>query len=265
MDIMNLFHLMMKSYDMGLFLKEIQAKFQYKEWLPLLEDNVKLSMYKNSDKCYICGNGPSLNKVDFSEIQGDTIVMNDFWKVADAKGFKPTFYLINDSSYNQTNFSDRFDGVIKCFPDIPHILTLYLGPIVKSKYENTNCNIFFFNNIGRTFNQKRGIDFTKCTYYTWNVVSAAIQLAIWLKYKDIYLLGCDYSLFASRFISHVYDNNGEKVPCPYKLRDMLFKYSITTHIHYEIAEFAKTQGVKIVNLTTATVLDAYEIDPNSKY
>ena len=119
--------------------------------------------------------------------------------------------------------------------------------------------------IGRTFKSSYKIDFTKCTYYSWNIVSAAIQFAIYLGYKEIRLLGCDYSLFASRFITHMYDKDGLKIPCPYKLRDMLYKYTFTTHIHYELAKYAEKIGVKIINMTGETLLDAYEIDENSKY
>ena len=261
MDIMSLFGFTMKCYDMSLMVKEVYARIKYREWNKLLKNNESLKQFKKSEVCYICGNGPSLNKAPLDELEGDTIVINDFWRVAGNYTFKPTFYLINDNAYAIPSFTERCQGVMNCFPDVPHVLTVFMGPVVKKQYLDYPGKVFFFNNIGRTFKSKYSIDFTKCTYYTWNVVSAAIQFAIWVGYKEIYLLGCDYSLFASRYITHVYDKKGVKILNSFKLRDMLFKYSITTHIHYEIAKYAHAHSVKIVNLTADTLLDAYEIDP----
>ena len=49
------------------------------------------------------------------------------------------------------------------------------------------------------------------------------------------------------------------------LRKMLFRYAFSTYIHYEIAECAKKRGIKIVNYTKDTLLDAYEIKEDSEY
>ena len=266
MDIMSLFYFSLKCYDCGLFFKEIKAKIKYRKWnKQALFRNEELKQYKKSDVCYICGNGPSLNKVDLDELKGDTIVMNDHWRVASKYLMQPTYYMINDNAYGLPSFKERCEGMLACFPEIPHVLSTYMGPVIDARYKDYKTNIYYYNNIGRTFSSKRTLDFRKCTYYTWNVVSAAIQFAIWLGYKKIYLIGCDYSLFASRYISHAYDKDGCKVLCPFKLRDMLFKYSFTTHIHYEIAKYAAQKGVSIINLTSETLLDAYEIDPKSRY
>lgn len=265
MDIKSLLKFTMFSYDCGLFVKEYIAKYKYKKWNRLTYKNSELKNYRKSDICYICGNGPSLNKVNLDELKGDLIVMNDHWRLAPKYKKAPTYYIINDNAYGLIELKDRMQGVLDCFPDIPHVFSTYLGPSMDCRFKNSITNIFYYNNIGRTFKHTYTIDFTKCTYYTWNVVTAAIQLAIYVGYKEIYLLGCDYSLFASRYLEHAYDKEGVKVECPEKLRDMLFKYTITTHIHYEMAQYAKNHDVKIINLTSASLLDAYEMDPDSKY
>lgn len=265
MSINDLFFLSLRIYDTGLWLKEKYSLFRYRKWNNLAKRNESLRHYKKTDICYICGNGPSLKKVNLDLLDGDTIVMNDHWRIASKFKKTPTFYLINDNAYGIPSFKERAEGMLNCCPEIPHVLTTYMGPSMETLYGNCKTNVYFFNNIGRTFKSSYEIDFTKCTYYTWNVVTAAIQLAIYLDYKKIYLLGCDYSLFASRFLTHVYDKEGDKIENRIKLRDMLFKYSFTTHIHYEIAKYAKKHGVKIVNMTSETLLDAYDIDTNSKY
>lgn len=265
MNIMSLFYFSLRCYDIGLYVKEIKGKIIYRKWNKIAKRNKTLVNYKNSDICYICGNGPSLKKVNLDNLEGDTIVVNDHWRLAHKFKTKPTYYIVNDEAYGYDKLKDRMKGVLTCYPEIPHIFASNLGKAIDKNFGGIKTNIFYYNPIGRTFNHKYKIDFTKVTFYTWNVVTTAIQLAIYLGYKEIRLIGCDYSLFATRYLQHAYDSEGNKTPCPYKLRDMLYKYTFTTHIHYEVAKYAVEHGVKITNMTTESLLDAYEMDPESKY
>lgn len=265
MNIMSLFFLSLKCYDMGLSIMGLKAKISNRKYNKLALCNEELKQYKTSDKCYVCGNGPSLKKVNLDELDGDTIVMNDHWRIAPKFKTKPTYYLINDNAYGIESFKERMDGVMQCYPEIPHVFTTQIGRTIDRNYPNTDTKVYYFSHIGKTYKHQYRIDFTKTTYCTWNVVSAAIQLAIYLGYKEVCLIGCDYSLFASRYLSHAYDSDGAKIPCKIKLRDMLYKYTFTTHIHYEIAQYAQDHDVKIINLTSESLLDAYEMDPKSVY
>lgn len=265
MGIMTLFDFSLKCYDAGLLLKELRGKIKNRKWNKMANRNIELRKYKSSDNCYICGNGPSLKKVNLDELDGDTIVMNDHWRIASQFKKKPTFYIINDEAYGDDNLKERMLGVLNCFPEIPHVLASNIGKSIEEKYSDNNTNIYYYNPIGRTFKHQYEIDFTKLTYYTWNVVTSSIELAIYLGYKKIYLIGCDYNLFASKYLTHAYDKEGVRLVCPFSLKEMLYKYSFTTHIHYEMALYAKEHGVTITNLTSESLLDAYEMDPNSKY
>ena len=64
----------------------------------------KNSIFKNSQSgktIYICGNGPSLNKVDFHEIKDDYLVLNDFYRFKDKDlEHPPKYYMILDEDYH---------------------------------------------------------------------------------------------------------------------------------------------------------------------
>lgn len=265
MNIMSLFNFSLKCYDAGLLLKEAKGKVKNRKWNKLAKRNAELKKYKTSDKCYICGNGPSLKKVNLDDLDGDTIVVNDHWRVAPSFKTLPTYYIVNDEAYGMNSFRERLRGVLDCAPEIPHLFASNIGRAIEEKFPKTMTNIYYFNPIGRTFKHTYEIDFTKVTYNVWNVVTSAIELAVYLGYKEICLIGCDYSLFASKYMTHAYDNDGAKVVCPIKLGEMLYKYSFTTHIHYEMAQYAYEHGIKIINMTRESLLDAYDMDPNSKY
>lgn len=259
----SLFRLSLSVYDTGLRVKEIANSIKFRKWRKLASNNTELKKYKQSDKCYICGNGPSLKKVNMDQLDGDTIVMNNHWKIGASFKMKPTYYLLADKAFSLPKWESNFEGMMNYCPETPHIMTVRMGPKMDSYHGDTK--VYYFSPLSSTYKSGDSIDFTKNISNAFNVVGWAILLAIYLGYKEIYLLGCDYSLFASRYIQHAYDKNGEKVASPIPLRDMLFKYSITTEIHYQIAKYAKDIGVKIVNLTKDTVLDAYDVDENSPY
>lgn len=265
MNIMSLFDFSLKCYDVGLLLKEAKGKVKNRKWNKLAKRNVELKKYKTSDKCYICGNGPSLKKVNLDELNGDTIVMNDHWRIAPNFKTMPNYYIVNDEAYGMDSFRERLKGVLDCYPEMPHLFASNIGRAIEEKFPETKTNIYYFNPIGPTFKHTYKIDFTKVTYNVWNVVTTAIELAVYLGYKEICLIGCDYSLFASKYMTHVYDKDGVKVACPVKLGEMLYKYSFTTHIHYEMAQYAREHGIKVINMTTESLLDAYDMEPNSKY
>ena len=79
------------------------------------------------------------------------------------------------------------------------------------------------------------------------------------------MLGFDYSLFASRIERHVYDKEGEDYVLAVNLRDMLYRYVFTTHILYEFELYAREHDIRIINMTSASLLDAFEFDKESKY
>lgn len=265
MDLMSLFNFTLKCYDTGLTIRSVVKRHKYRKCLKLAKKNSSLANYKKSDVLYVCANGPSLKKVDLDLLEGDTIVINDFFRISGSFKNKPTYYLLLDNEYAWDSMKERMDGVMNCHPDIPHIIAADIIGQVWHRYENTKTNLFVFDPFGKTFNHHLKIDFTQTTYTVWNVVTKCIQFGIYQGYKEIRLLGFDYSLFASRIERHVYDKEGENHVLNVNLRDMLYRYVFTTHILYEFDIYAREHGVKIINMTSESLLDAFEIDPNSKY
>lgn len=265
MDIMSLFKFSLNCYDAGLTIRSVYNSFKYRKWLKRACINTELYKYKRSDILYVCANGPSLKKVNLDDLDGDIVVINDFFRIANKFDRKPNFYLLLDNEYAWDSMKDRMDGVMNCCPEIPHIIAADIMGKVGCRYDNSNINTYIFNNLGKTFNHNLRIDFTKKTYVVWNVVTKCIQLGLYLGYKEIRLVGLDYSLFASRIERHVYDKEGEEHIINANLRDMLYRYVITTHILYEIEQYAREHKCRIVNMTGASLLDAFDFDSNTPY
>ena len=93
---------------------------------------------------------------------------------------------------------------------------------------------------------------------TMNVVGTSILTALYMGFTEIYLLGCDYNLFCESTGAHCYDDADEISTLPtYNLAFYLKYYALTTEFHYLIASTARQMGVKIINISNKSLLDAY--------
>jgi len=62
----------------------------------LNRNSVFIDKYKGK-RCFVIGNGPSLNKVDLSKLNGEIIiVMNFFYLNSVLEKWQPTFYCVAD-------------------------------------------------------------------------------------------------------------------------------------------------------------------------
>jgi hypothetical protein len=133
-------------------LRRIKLRGQHKR-------NVEIKRYKKHDKCYVCGNGPSLKEVNFSLLDGDSIVVNDFFRFGKTiKDFSPTYYLVVDNSYLDDKFRERLKGLIESYPDIPYVVADDFYTAVNGLYSEKK-NIYYASVWGNLFNSKKNIDF----------------------------------------------------------------------------------------------------------
>ena len=100
-------------------------------------------------------------------------------------------------------------------------------------------------------------DLDRNIYAAMNVVAYSILSAMYMGFREIYLLGCDYNAFCTAGKGHCYDDEEEIAGFNYNLAFYLKFYWITTEFHYLIAKLAKEKQIKVVNVTPGSLLDAY--------
>lgn len=250
MNITSLFRIDIFNYNLFLVPKIIWTRYKYRVALKTAKKNRTLKGIANGT-LYICGNGPSLNSFDPSSFDDDYLVVNDFFRFPHKDpSHPPRFYMILDESYLDERFSDRYNGVFNPGFETTYLINGQMYKRVSNDYPNKK--IFYFCPWGQLFSHKKNFKFDKIHSRTWNVVSEAILFGIFAGYKEIRLVGCDYSVFAAN--KHFYAQEQSHA----NLKDMLFKYCFTTYVHYEIAKYAKNKGVCIKNCTSDSLLDAYE-------
>ncbi|MGH8611181.1 MAG: 6-hydroxymethylpterin diphosphokinase MptE-like protein, partial [Gammaproteobacteria bacterium] len=155
-----------------------------REYAPRLKDLRR--RHKARQRCFIIGNGPSLNRTDLTKLSDEvTFGVNGIFLKCDETGFLPTFYVVEDHLVAEDRAAriNALDGPLKLFP-IHLAYCLAEGP-----------NTIFFNHKPRRHPEgfEFSTDASKVTYTGCTVTFTCMQLAFYLGFREIYLLGVDAS------------------------------------------------------------------------
>ncbi|MCR9249731.1 MAG: DUF115 domain-containing protein [bacterium] len=170
-----------------IYLEEPGRIFGYdKKKLKGLKDKYK------GERCFIIGNGPSLNLIDTSKLNDEyAFGVNAFFYKTRETGYKPYFYCVEDTDVMKDNLEEinKFDTKYKFFPSI------------YKKYITNRKNTYFFN-MNRSFYEPRSKKFevpsfskdcSQRVFCGQSVTIINLQLAYYLGFSEVYLVGMDFS------------------------------------------------------------------------
>ena len=217
----------------------------------------------NSDnkkkKMYVCALGPSLKNVDMNKIDGDTFVVNSFFKLAnDYPNFVPTYYLwIDDDIYRTQSEMENAKYAMEMYqPKGTRFIINSKANHVEFINGLDNNKIYYMSTFRGAFHPEKEYDMNKIMPVSGNVASFAILLSILMGYKEIYLLGCDFNSFTTPKPLHCYNDKDEIKTL--SLAQDLLAYADVAKYHEKLQELAERKGVSIFNATRGSLIDAYE-------
>lgn len=233
-------------------------------------DTNSLKSFKNKyegKRCFIIGNGPSLNDHDLSLLEKEySFGVNSLFYKYESDGFLPTFYMVEDSHV----INDNYEQIDKFHPKIHRFFPVNYKHLIKDR-KNTS-----FFRMNRGFYEKRGPnyhiprfskDFSERGYCGQSVTMMNLQLAYYMGFTEVYLIGMDfsYNIPESAIVSgndiesteddvnHFhpdYFGKGKKWHDP-QLEQVLANY-LNCKINYEM------DGRKIFNATVGGKLEVFE-------
>jgi hypothetical protein len=220
-----------------------------------LKENKNLPSKKKHDTCYILGTGPSLKSIDLAKIDGDTFATNMFYRYEDALKLNPNFYILVDEKFYIGKTIEVVPEIMERYPKANFLFNgLYRKQVEPLLPRDLVCNYVYLWN--GSMNPRKTIDCSRVLPAMNNVVNIAICVAIYMNYKNIILLGCDFSSFAATKKVHCYAEAKEErnMTMAYEL----FNYSLVAEAHLSLAEYARERGINILNATQGSLIDAYE-------
>lgn len=231
------------------------AKFN----IPLSLNNYRILKLKNKyygKRCFIIGNGPSLKANDLEKLNGEfTFASNKIYKIFKSTKWRPTFYMVVDSIVLEENLGEINQVEAKTKFTLKNYRPLF------------NADIFFNNNLS---SKKRG-DFSfnpmESLYSSGTVSYHMLQLAFYMGFTEVYLLGHDYNykgaISKTKNLSFLEDSNNNPL---YFSEDYINPYGKKREPApaeiYKGMENAKLtyekSGRKIYNVTRLSYLDVFD-------
>lgn len=231
-----------------------------------LENNKSLYSMKGNDReeCFIIGNGPSLTVDDLSRIKNKiSFASNGIYKVFDLSDWRPTYYFIQDSiAVEQVfqNHQDIIDDVeamfisMNFYNDFPDkIKNSDKTRILYIRFKPPKNGLYCFSD-----------DVTKEVFEGLSVTYSMLQMALYMGFKRIYLLGVDHSFNleidrdgkiikrSDNQINHFYSelHKNEKGH-PTKIDEI-------TKAYCSAEKYSKQKNAKIFNATRGGKLEVFE-------
>lgn len=212
-------------------------------------------------RCFVLGNGPSLMPEDLNRLKGEiTFASNRIYKIFDKAEWRPTFFGMLDESVAE--LEGVIDG-INSF-ECEKKFALQEGYYIFKKFKGDTC--FLHGWYERKYLDNPGFseELTKGVYCIATVTYMLIQIAHYMGFTEIYLLGLDNRYAYSRLrdgtiirnegVANYFGEQGMKMPDPQNAVD-----TWELDIAYNYAEkYSRENGFRIYNATRGGFLEAFE-------
>lgn len=244
-------------------IKALLGKVRYKATLLINRARLKKSQKKlqalrnahQGKRCFIVGNGPSLTAADLEKLRGEICFgTHRVFNIFPETDWRPTYYCAQDHSLIQASTKDVSRLVAKGGKFIAVVPGRRYKKIKGASYVKMKLDPFYPEL------PKFSEDVSDGIYEGFTVTYMCFQLAVYMGFREIYLLGVDHSYSKVKLPNgEVLENSA--VADHFSAKDVLENvpqlYKST--LAYEKAErYTKERGIKIYNATRGGCLDSFE-------
>lgn len=247
----------------------------------LVKENDRLHNLHYGKRCFIIGNGPSIGTLPVADFQEEyTFSVNEFMNLKDWEKLSANYWVCIDKNLLGLGGDEN----IQILHEIPKLINKGMDVFVPVEARYFLGNLGLDNNshvhylldklqyINLDFNMKLAdIDLSRFSMQAYNVVIAAINIAVYMGFSEIYLLGCEQSVlyeelgiyFGAAFHEsfHGYDDQNSLFHAfaGQRLKKKGIYYEIKTQLtqlmQYGILnEYCKRNGISLLNLTPLSLI-----------
>lgn len=218
-------------------------------YLPLLNTKDK---YLN-DRCFIVATGPSLSIDDLDLIKDEyCFSMNSICKLYDKTFWRPTFYGIQDRHVflKLKDVAEKYFCDYRCTFVTDEIYNM-ISQFAKEKVIRFPHNVAYHR-----YDQEFGNFYSRFSdnayamvYDGYSITYSLLQIAIYMGFKEIYLLGCDCNYQAGQK-NHIVESG-------YIDKNAYLNHDKMMTGYIEAKKYADEHGIKIINCTRGGMLEVF--------
>lgn len=254
-------------------------RIKYPQFFELIKSNKKYKNIHDGERCFIMGNGPSLKTQDLSYLKDEYLfTVNHIYKYEKFQDLKSNYHFYADSKcfINESYSGNELIKAMKTAYSKNN--TVCFLPTLGYDFVNANnltsyANIEFFSSPILFYDgYDEEIDYSCPTPLFYTVIQWCIAMAIYMGFKEIYLLGCDCDSIIG-FVDcdrqiHVYNKDefeakNMKYVVDVSGLEIFFRQTADVFCHYaQLYKYCTKRGISLINCTKKTILDNV---PRMKY
>ena len=247
--------------------------------------------HKNPDEdtLIIMGNGPSLKQTISNDLEilrrHPLMAVNFAANTPEFQLLKPRYYTLADPHFFQKQSDPNVARLIENLNNASWTITLFVPTSARKSvtgFNNPHLSIEYFNPTGiegfpafRRFMYRIGAGMPRPR----NVLIPSIMTGISLGFKRIFITGADHGWTKTLSVNdrnevisvqpHFYTEDSHEQQriridyLKYPLHQILFSFYVAFKSYFIIEDYARTQGVAILNATEGSFIDAFRRQPLS--
>jgi hypothetical protein len=226
-----------------------------------LKKNIELKDIHKGERCFVIGNGPSINDQDLTLLKNEIVFMvNRAFLHPDYEVIKPKYHVIVDPKLATGEWEIKFlDRIAEKNPDVTFLLnSAWYDKDIFQPYKKKYTIYWIDQSLEFTpFINKRKIDLTTKTYSKF-VVEQAITASIYMGVSKTYFTGVEGNGLAYTMLgkdSHSYGSNLEDLNLTWSSVAKSYQSgSIWLKNWHNISRFCEQNNIKLINLTKGGIM-----------
>ena len=245
-----------------------------------LRSNTQYKNIHKGERCFILGNGPSLKLEQLDLLEDEYVfTVNQFARSEQVRSVRPNYHFWADPIFFKDEGSDASKEIVKTMIDVGQYNSDFVSffPINEMDFVQRNGidkkihTGYFYSPLSLESGMINNIDYSKFTPGFGTVVQWCITMAIYMGFKEIYLLGCDHTGLMVQFKTALRKMDETEYAYKYsdvekkRMEDMVDKQGmeVLTFAYYNstveyrlLYEFCKKKNINLVNCSSVTVIDS---------
>lgn len=249
-----------------IFKRSLQEKFR---------QNSKFSKLHQGQRCFILATGPSINRQDLRVLKTEvTISVNHFYLHKQIKEIAPSYHVVapNHYPFDFQLYKKHFEAFEETYSDQTNYFFGYYPykysviDFLEQNPQFNKSNMYYLNYSASkpldedNYKNPSIWDICKSPFQARSAVYIAIQLAVYMGFKHIYLLGTDYDVILEpgRLDNrHFYDEEHNLNNLPRSTEQTFLAYYMTWQQYRLMREYVKLNDSYISNATEGGLLDVF--------
>ena len=185
------------------------------EYKNVIEDNAKFYNLHKGKRCFVLCTGSSVRYLDLKKLKGEySIAVSNFYMHQDYNIVKPSIYCMPQLTYTDKFTKElgkkHLEKVEQEAGDTQFFFSISERDLIEENllYRGKRVNYLYFTPMGQEYEE---VDLTLKTMGVYSVPIMCLELAIYMGFEEIYLVGTDHDQLTNGRYDYFYERKDNLV------------------------------------------------------